>query len=106
MNHWSLRTRLVAVIVAAVVLLVGIQTAVHMSRTSRAMREEVVDRARSVLLTAEAARSEMTRKWHDGLFTQEQLAAWSREGDLERILETVPIIAAWRTASAASGKDG
>ena len=59
--------------------------------------EAMKNTARSVLLTAEGVRDNMESKWDQDVFNIMDQGEWAADGQIERILETVPIVTAWRS---------
>jgi methyl-accepting chemotaxis protein len=68
-------------------------------REARAkIEQQYVEKARSIVLTAESAREEMGRKWDLGLFGRPQLREWADAGEIDKILAAVPVVTAWNAA--------
>ncbi|MBN2707203.1 MAG: methyl-accepting chemotaxis protein [Deltaproteobacteria bacterium] len=57
-----------------------------------------VQKARAICLTAESTRLEMEEKWGQGLFSLDQINAYARAGELDKVLGSVPVVSAWRAA--------
>ncbi|MCA9195063.1 MAG: methyl-accepting chemotaxis protein [Planctomycetales bacterium] len=94
-NDLSMRVKLVG-IVAAQLVVVGIAFMwMFNSEVSTAAREDSISQARRVVDMAESIRHGMAEKWKSGVFEQEEVSAWAKEGELSRVLATVPIVAAW-----------
>jgi len=70
------------------------------------IRAQFVDKARSVVLGAEASREEMAHKWDQGLFSTEKMREWAKAGENGKVLAVVPIVTAWKTAMAKSDEGG
>ncbi len=102
----DIKTRMVLAVFLVVVVLAGTLTVLQMRQTHEIMRKDAVKTARGILRTAEASRREMMRRWQDGLFPIAQVQQWAREGEIDKVLETVPVIMAIRIASAAAEQDG
>jgi methyl-accepting chemotaxis protein len=71
--------------------------------------ESEVHAARNIILMAESVRENMAGKWRLGLFTPEflmTLDGYDEEERLEKILATVPVVAAWKSAQAKSKEAG
>lgn len=64
------------------------------------------DKARSLCSTAEAAREHAERQWKDEIISQKQIRQWGEEGQQEKLLSAVPIIAAWEIAMSKSEEGG
>jgi len=72
----------------------------------RAAREQYVEKARSLVLTAESTREEMAKQWQMGMYSTHQLRQWSEAGELDKVLAAVPVVMAWRAAMAKSKEGG
>ncbi len=68
--------------------------------------DQSVEKARGIVLTAEAARTEMGDKWASGVFSPEQLQAWAARGENAKILSAVPVVTAWRAAQLNADEGG
>jgi methyl-accepting chemotaxis protein len=62
--------------------------------------DRMVEKAKAICLSAEAARESMDEKWRMGLFTVEQLKEWGQGGHRDKVLAAVPVVTAWNTAMA------
>ncbi len=71
-----------------------------------AVREQYVEKARSVVLTVEAYREEMGRKWDQKVHTVEQMREWGKTGDVDKMLAAVPVVTAYRSAMAKADAGG
>ncbi len=93
----GLRTKIVLAGIAGFVALAGVLNVVSYRDARRQALSLYEEKARSVVLAAESAREEMGHKWETGLFTQQQLRAWADQGDIDRVVDAVPVVTAWRT---------
>jgi methyl-accepting chemotaxis protein len=100
------REKIVGLGVAVMIGVAGLQFWLNYRDAQRQIVQQYVEKARSVVLTAESAREEMGRKWDQQLFTTEQLRTWAREGHTDRVLAAVPVVTAWRAAMAKSQEGG
>lgn len=66
----------------------------------------MVDKARAICLSAEAAREQTQKQWDLGVLTHDQLRVWSEQGKQEKVLASVPIVNAWNTAMAKAKAGG
>lgn len=98
----SLKTKLI-------ILGIGLQTALmvvlfglYYIHSKEKTVESYVAKARAVCLTAESTREEMEKKWATGVFSTDQMREWATQGSegLTKILDTVPVVTAWRAAEA------
>ena len=92
--------------VAPLVVLGGVLFALYYRDTRQKVRQRYVEQARSVVLTTEATREGMGVKWDKGLFSAQQLRGWADKKDIDRILEAVPVVTAWRAAMAKATEAG
>ncbi len=98
--------RKVLLVAAAPVLLLGIVlTGLYYRSAATTSQEQVVEKARAIVLAAESTREEMADKWHQGIFSAATLRAWVDEGNREKVLAAVPVVTAWRAAMK-KAKDG
>ena len=65
-----------------------------------------VDKARSLCRASESAREQTEKQWASQIFTPEVLKNWGDKGETEKVLSTVPVVTAWRTAMAKSKEGG
>ncbi|MGE3957570.1 MAG: methyl-accepting chemotaxis protein [Vicinamibacterales bacterium] len=81
------------------VLVLGILLSVVYDRSARQqVQQQYVDKARSVVLSAESMREEMATKWKQGIFTPDTLRAWADQGHTDKVLAAVPVVTAWKAA--------
>lgn len=86
----SLRTKIVAIGLLQLFLLSAVLLGLYYFQAKESARQQFVEKARSIVLSAESAREEMGKKWDQGLFSAEQLAEWSREGKMDKVLAPFP----------------
>ena len=85
----SLTTKILLV-VACPVFALGALLSIAYDRSARAqVQQQYVDKARSVVLSAESMREEMATKWRQGIFTPAMLRTWADEGKREHILSVL-----------------
>ena len=95
---WSIKGKLIA---AQIAFVLGLMLALFFLYAWQSRSQTVefyVEKARTVTLAVEAARMEMEAKWELGLFTAQDLLAYGREGQKDKLLAAVPVVTAWRTA--------
>ena len=49
-------------------------------------------------MNAESVRENIEKHWKDGIFSTAQIQEYQKQGEIEKILATVPIVDAWRAA--------
>jgi len=106
LKHWTLRKKIVVLAVSQLVLVTGVLFYLNYVHARSTTRDECVNRARSITLTAESVREEMGRKWKLGLFNERQLVEWGKKGELEKVLAAVPVVTAWHSAMAKAAEGG
>ncbi|MFN7985793.1 MAG: DUF3365 domain-containing protein, partial [Vicinamibacterales bacterium] len=93
--------------VAAPVLALGVVLGLVYQQSAKTQVErQYVDKARAVILGAEAAREDMAGKWKQGLFSADMLRTWAGQGQTEKVVGAVPVVSAWRVAQAKAKEGG
>jgi methyl-accepting chemotaxis protein len=98
LDNWSIQRRIIA---SQLIFVVGLLAVLFVAYAYVAKDESLkayVEKARTLTLSAESASQEMEAKWTLGLFTIEQLRAYSAKGETDKILAAVPVVTAWQTA--------
>ncbi|MFN7914085.1 MAG: methyl-accepting chemotaxis protein [Vicinamibacterales bacterium] len=84
---------------ACPLIVLGILLSVVYERSSRQqVEQQYVEKARSVVLSAESMREQMAGKWKAGILSADMLRQWADEGKNDKVLEAVPVVTAWRAA--------
>jgi methyl-accepting chemotaxis protein len=102
----SLRIKIVAIGVGLMTAMACVLFFAYWRDAERQVIQQYVEKARSIVLTAESAREEMGRKWEQGIFSTAQIRAWADAGEREKVLAAVPVVTAWRAAMAKSKAGG
>jgi methyl-accepting chemotaxis protein len=102
----SLRQKIVLIGLLQLLVVGAALFGLHYRQARQAAFDDATNRARSIILTAESIREQMAEKWHLGLFTQPQASAYAKQGDLKRLLATVPVVTAWESAMAKAKEGG
>jgi methyl-accepting chemotaxis protein len=102
----TLRQKIVVLAIVQLVFVTGVLFYLSQRQTRSTVENEYVARARSITATAESVREEMGRKWKLGLFSKEQLSKWAKEGRLDKVLASVPVVTAWESAMAKAKESG
>lgn len=87
-------------------VIASVGVTLYSADSRRCIQRSFVDEARSILLMTEAARDNMARKWHNGMFNQQLLRTWADAQSHEMILQTVPVVTAWDVAQQNAAKAG
>lgn len=102
----GVRQKIVLLSVSQILLLALVLMAIYWKSQGKNFDEQYVEKARAVVLTAEATREEMGKKWDQGIFTAHQVSEWGKAGEREKILSAVPVVTAWRAAMAKAEEGG
>jgi methyl-accepting chemotaxis protein len=94
----SLRTKILAAGIGLPLILAMIALYAYAQQTRRTAVEGMVEKAKAICTTVEAVRESMDERWESGFYTAEMLKAWGEAGEKEKILSSIPVVAAWRTA--------
>ncbi len=87
--------------------LVGAVLFVAYARESKDQHiNSAVERARAVIMTAEAVREQEGQKWGQGIFSAGQLRGWADKGEMDKVLAAVPVVSAWKAAMAKAEAGG
>ncbi len=106
LKHLSIRNKVLAIVgVQTLILSAGFMT-MFVSNVRTAAREDTLSQARRVVAMAESIRTEMSKKWKKGLFDQALVAQWAEQGDIDKVLASVPIVTAWEAMMAKSKEGG
>ncbi|MEM9589369.1 MAG: methyl-accepting chemotaxis protein, partial [Planctomycetota bacterium] len=105
-NNRSMRVKLVSVVVAQLVLVGFAFMWMFRSEVGGAAKEDTIAQARRVVDMAESIRQGMSDNWKHKVFDQTEVAQWAAEGELDRVLSTVPIVAAWQAVMLKSKEGG
>ncbi|MBI5865288.1 MAG: methyl-accepting chemotaxis protein, partial [Planctomycetes bacterium] len=106
MKRWSLGTKIVVIGVTQLALVIAALLGFYYWRARSDVQTQYVEKARSVILTVEACREEMGKKWEQGLFSSEQMKAWAAEKAVDKMLAAVPVVTAYRSAMAKAEEGG
>ena len=100
------RLKIVFAGVALLTVMAGVLFAAYATEARAAVQQQYVEKARSVILTAESTREEMANKWKSGIFSAEQLRQWVNDKAMDKVLGAVPVVTAWRAAMAKAKEGG
>ncbi|MBT4500524.1 MAG: DUF3365 domain-containing protein [Gemmatimonadetes bacterium] len=102
----DLRKKLVLFSALQLLIVTGVIVGVYYYDAREKIRRQYVAKARAVVLTTESAREEMANQWKRGVVTPDQLKGWAQQGDIDKLVGAVPIVAALRTAMAKATEGG
>ena len=106
MGSMNLRKKLVVIGMAQLVLVAVVLMGLYYFEAKQKVEQQFVEKARSVVLTAEGTREQMGKKWDSGLFSAEQLRTWADAGQIDKVLQAVPVVTAWQAAMAKAKEGG
>ncbi len=106
MSKLDLRKKIVFIGMVQLVIVSGILFGLYFWESKNNARDAYVEKARSIVLTTEATREEMGNKWEHGVLTATQMADWAKAGDMEKIMDAIPIVTAMNAAAAKADEGG
>lgn len=106
LRNMALRQKIVLIGTVQIVLVAVVLLGSYAGHAKERAIDQEVSKARAVILTAEATREEMGRKWDLGLFDKEQMQAWAQANELEKVLAAVPVVTAWKSAMSKAEEGG
>lgn len=102
----DLRKRIVIIGTVQLLVVVCVLFGAYYYRAQSDVRDGYVEKARGIILTAEAVREEMAKKWEQGIFTAQGMREWADAGEINKILSAVPIVTAWHAAELKAKEGG
>lgn len=102
----DLRKKIVLIGIAQLIIVVGVLFGFYYAQAKKNVQKQYVEKARSIVLTAESTREDMGKKWDTGIFTEEQLSQWANAGEMDKVLAAVPVVSGWRAAMAKAEEGG
>jgi len=60
--------------------------------------QSYVEKSRSICLISESIRNEMEQKWELGLFSKDQIKEWAQNGEMKKIMASIPVVSAWQAS--------
>ncbi len=103
---WDLRKKILVIAALQLLVVVGVLFGFYYVDAKDSVRSQYVEKARSVILTTEATREEMGKKWQLGIFSAEQMSEWAETGAMDKVLAAVPVVTAWEAAMAKADEGG
>ena len=90
--------KFVAVGIGTTILLVGLLLFFYVRSDKVETIDSYVEKARSICLVCESVRQEMEEKWALGIFPLDEIKAYARSGQTDKLLATIPVVSAWKSA--------
>ena len=97
-KNWSIRWKVLSVSLLGLLVVSAVLSVYHIRDISTESRRAMVEKSRSIVLNVESVRQEMERKWDYGIFTTDMLLRFQEEGRQDKILASIPVVTAWRSA--------
>ena len=98
MKNMSLRLKMMLGGVLMPALLLGCLFGVFYKHEKESVLNDYVERSRVVTHSAESARMNAEEQWKAGLFTTGMLKEMAQKEEHDKLLLSVPVVAAWKTA--------
>ncbi len=112
-SKMRLSTKIVGMVVFAVLTVAGVNLAIFITRYDEDMRAELVKLAQSFIAVADAAKDHAAKVQASGALNMEQLLAEVKESleqgrpyNETRIFGTIPVVAGWTAAAEAAKREG
>lgn len=100
LNELSLQAKLIITGIGLPLILTIVFFVAYTQQSKQKEIDRMIDKAKTICLTAESVHKTMDRKWELGIFTVDRLRDWVESGNEESALLAVPVINAWKTAMA------
>lgn len=97
-STWSLHKKILSVGVGIPAFTIGVLIFLYSHQATQSAIDTTVDKARVVCTTTESARIHAEGHWQNDVISRTQLRQWGEDGEYDKMLSTVPIIAAWQVA--------
>ena len=94
----SLGAKLIVMGISLPLILTIVFFVAYTNQSKQREIDRMIDKAKTVCLTAEAVRTTMDKKWELGFFTSDMIKNWIEKGDRESALLAVPVVNAWKAA--------
>ncbi|HOV12753.1 MAG TPA: methyl-accepting chemotaxis protein [Spirochaetota bacterium] len=105
-KNLSLKWKILTITLLGVVILAVVSTFLHINDIKEQGVEEIISVSRSLVLTAESVREEMQNNWEMGIFNNENLKEWSKNGEQDKILSSIPVVISWNAAQRKASDGG
>lgn len=103
---WSIRKRVLSIGLGLPIVLLLLLFGLYVYQVQKSAIAQTVDKARSIVLSSEAAREQMDEKWKMGLFNVKMLREWGDKGEQDKVLAAVPVVTAWSTSMINASEGG
>jgi methyl-accepting chemotaxis protein len=106
LKKWNLRGKIIITGILIPAVLVMVLVKLYQNETRGKTLTAFTDKARTVCFLAESFREEMDRKWEFGLFSADLLKQYAKKGEVDKILNTVPVLSAMSALEQKSHEKG
>lgn len=106
MKNFSLKWKVVLLGVLLPTVLITALFFMYHSQSKGNAVAAIVEKARSICLTAESTRENMEKKWDMQLFNSRQLREYADKGETAKLLAAVPVVSAWEAAMSKAKEGG
>ncbi|MCA1796707.1 MAG: methyl-accepting chemotaxis protein, partial [Geobacteraceae bacterium] len=97
-KNMSLKVKVIAVGVLLPALLLGILFGAYIIQTKNKTVNTFVEKSRAITLTVESTRQGMEELYEKGVFDTEMLRDFGARGEMDKLIMSVPVVAAWHAA--------
>jgi methyl-accepting chemotaxis protein len=100
--NWYKKHSLLWKIVIIFISIMTLMSATFFGLYAKEARTTAIDatlkNARSICMIAETNREEMDKRWDLGIVTADQIKTYAQQGELDKVLATIPVVAGWEAA--------
>ena len=97
-KNWALRGKIVIIGITLPICLIALLLYLYAAESRKDTTAAYVDKAKAICMTIESVRKEMDKNWEMQVFTIEQLRAFVQADRLDKLMLTVPVVTAWKSA--------
>lgn len=97
-KKWTIQTRIITISLILTAILVIALGVIFFMEIRKSIIDGYVEKARSVVLASESVSELMEKKWEMGIFDVAMLRGFAQNNERDKLLATVPVVTAWRSA--------
>ncbi len=97
-KNWALRGKIVILGITLPICLITLLLYLYADESRKDATAAYVDKAKAICMTIESVRKEMDKNWEMQVFTIEQLRAFVKADRFDKLMLTVPVVTAWKSA--------
>jgi methyl-accepting chemotaxis protein len=98
MKNMSLKVKVIGVGVILPTLLLAVLFGAYVIQTKNKTVNTFVEKSRAITLTVESTRQGMEELYEKGVFDTEMLRRFASEGEIDKLIMSVPVVSAWHAA--------